>query len=165
MMGAGKSSVGHCLQRRTELDLFDTDDAVSEKLGLSIPEIFERLGEEKFRQTETDVLREFASTKPTIIVTGGGTILRQENIELLKQRGIVVWLDADAETLFERATRPGNRPLLKTQNPHARFSALLHQRSPLYERAADVRIDTSTMNHEQAADVILTRIEELAAAR
>jgi shikimate kinase len=165
MMGAGKSSIGNYLQRRTGLDLFDTDEAVAKKLGLSIPEIFERLGEQKLRQTETDVLQTFGSTKPAIVVTGGGTILRQENVNFLKRLGHIVWLDAGEATLFERATRRGNRPLLQTENPRARFSALLRERNPLYERAADVRIDTSTMDHEQVTDAILSRIEELAATR
>src|SRR5205807_7757565 len=123
MMGAGKSSVGRCLQRRTGLDLFDSDEAVSRKLGHSIVQIFERFGEEKFRQTETEVLREFAPMKPMIVVTGGGAILRQENVDLLRGLGFVVWLDADEGTLFERATRREHRPLLQTDNPRARLEA------------------------------------------
>jgi shikimate kinase len=165
MMGAGKSSVGRCLQRRTALDLFDTDEAVSRKLGLSIPKIFGRFGEEKFRQSETEVLREFAPTKPAIVVTGGGTILRQENVGLLKRLGFVVWLDADEGTLFERATRRGQRPLLQTENPRARLVALSAERKPLYARTADLRINTSTMNHDEVADLILSKVGELSPTR
>jgi shikimate kinase len=163
MMGAGKSSVGRFLQRRTGLDLFDIDEAVSRKLGLSIPEIFERLGEEKFREAESEVLREFSPAKPTIVVTGGGTILRQGNVDLLKRLGFVVWLEADEETLFERVTRRGKRPLLRTENPRARFESLLNERNPLYGRAADLRIDGSTLSHDQVADVILSKVQEIVA--
>jgi shikimate kinase len=163
MMGAGKSSVGRCLQRRTGLELFDTDEAVSRKLGLNIPEIFNRFGEEKFRQAETELLREFSPTKPAIVVTGGGTILRAENVDLLKRLGIVVWIDADEGTLFERATRRGNRPLLQTENPRAELESLLAKRISLYERAADLRIDTSKVSHDDVADAILVKIEELVA--
>jgi shikimate kinase len=165
MMGAGKSSVGRCLQRRTGLHLFDSDEAVSRKLGLSIPEIFDRFGEEKFRQTESEVLREFAPTKPTIVVTGGGTILRPENVGRLKGLGFVLWLDADDRTLFERASRRGHRPLLQTENPQARFEALVAERNPLYAHAADVRIDTSTMNHDEVAEIVLSQVQELLATR
>ncbi|HET9418561.1 MAG TPA: shikimate kinase [Chthoniobacterales bacterium] len=165
MMGAGKSSVGRCLQRRTGADLFDTDDAVTKKLGLSIVEIFKRFGEEKFRHAETEVLRELAPTKPTIFVTGGGAILREENVNLLKRLGFVVWLDADEGTLCERATRRGHRPLLQTENPRARLAALVAERNPLYARAADLRIDTSTMDHDEVADIVLSKVQELFATR
>jgi shikimate kinase len=165
MMGAGKSSVGRCLQRRTGLELFETDEAVSRKFGLSIPEIFAQFGEEKFRQAETDVLREFAPLKVAIVVTGGGTILREENIDLLQRLGFVVWLDADEATLFARATRRGHRPLLQTENPRARLESLLREREALYKRAADLRIDTSTISHEEVADAILSQIEELSPTR
>src|SRR4051812_675948 len=117
MMGAGKSSVGRCLQQLTGLARVDSDDLVAAKAGISIPEIFDRHGEEKFREWETDVLRELSTDRPAIIVTGGGMVLRPENIDLLKRLGIIVWLEAKEEVLFERASRCGNRPLLKTENP------------------------------------------------
>ena len=87
MMGAGKSSVGRCLQQLTGLKRLDTDEMVSKKFGLSIPEIFAREGEETFRAAETETLREFALPHPAIIVTGGGIILRSENVDLLKKPG------------------------------------------------------------------------------
>src|SRR5437867_12062608 len=117
MMGAGKSSVGRCLQRRTQFALLDTDEIVASKFGLSIPEIFSKYGEQVFREIETQALREMAPAKQTIIVTGGGIVVRKENMDLLKQLGIVVWLDCNEETLFERARRSGNRPLLRAENP------------------------------------------------
>jgi shikimate kinase len=165
MMGAGKSSVGRCLQQRTGLELFDTDEAVSRKLGLTIPEIFDRLGEGRFREAESHVLSELAPTKPMIVVTGGGTILRPENLDLLKRLGLVVWLDANEETLFERATRRHTRPLLRTENPRACFESLLAERNPLYARVADLRIDCSAIGHHEVADAVLRNIQELAARR
>ncbi len=164
-MGAGKSSVGRCLERRTGLARIDTDDAVSAKLGLSIPEIFSRNGEERFREAETDALRELAQDRQTIIVTGGGIVLRQENVDLLKKLGAVVWLDADEKKLFERASRRGERPLLQTESPRATFSELFRKRAPLYEAAADFRVDTSTLTHDEVADAILSKMEEMAVVR
>src|SRR6267378_2474436 len=80
MMGAGKSSVGYCLQRRTKLALLDTDEIVASKFGISIPEIFSKYGEQAFREAETEALRQLAPAKQTIIVTGGGIVLREENV-------------------------------------------------------------------------------------
>src|SRR5207247_9805165 len=103
MMGAGKSSVGVCLQRRTRLKLFDTDEIVMSKFGMPISEIFSRHGENKFREAETEALQRLATREPAIIVTGGGIVLREENIHLLKRLGVVTWLDAEKETLFKCA--------------------------------------------------------------
>ena len=166
MMGAGKSSVGRCLQRRTGLPRCDTDEIVSSKFGLSISEIFSTDGEGRFREVETEVLVELApKASGAIIVTGGGIVLRKENIDLLKQLGTIVWLDADEETLFERASRRSNRPLLQTEDPCTTFSEMLRARAPLYAKVADIRIDTSTLTHDEVADVILRKVEELVTTR
>src|SRR5438874_13824616 len=110
MMGAGKSCVGRCLQQRTKFALVDTDDMVGSKFRISISEIFSKYGEQGFRKAETQALRELAPAKPTIIVTGGGIVLREKKIDFLKRLGVVVWLDSNEETLFERASRARTRP-------------------------------------------------------
>jgi shikimate kinase len=160
-MGAGKSSIGRWLERRTGLWRLDTDEMVAAKYGLSIPEIFSNHGETAFRDAETETLRELSPDRPAIIVTGGGTILRSENVALLKRLGTMVWLHGDEKTLFERAGRRG-RPLLQTENPRQTFSELMKKRKPLYAEAADFRVDTTVLSHEQVADAILCKIEELA---
>jgi len=160
MMGAGKSSVGRCLQRRTGLDRFDTDELVAAKFALSIPEIFARHGEENFRAAETKALRDLPNENAMIIVTGGGIILRNENVDLLKRLGMVVWLEAKEETLFERASRRGNRPLLQTENPRTSLAEMLQKRTPLYEKAADVRVETTKLTHDEVADIILAEVEK-----
>ena len=162
MMGAGKSSVGRCLQRRTGLALFDTDKIVASKFGISISEIFSKHGEERFREEESAALRELAVGQQGIIVTGGGAVLRDENVHLLKGLGTVVWLEADEDTLFERASRRANRPLLKTENPRAVFVEMLQARRPIYAKVADIRVDTSALTHEEVAGAILIKMEELA---
>jgi shikimate kinase len=155
MMGAGKSSGGRCLQERTELALLDLDEIVSVKFGMSISEIFARLGEKKFREAETEALRELSLDQQWIIATGGGIVLREENLNLLKQLGIIVWLDADEATLFDRASRKVDRPLLEKENPRRTFSQLLQARRPLYAKIADVRIETSNLSDEEVADEVL----------
>jgi shikimate kinase len=163
MMGAGKSCVGCCLQRQTKLALLDTDEIVASKFGISIPEIFSQYGEQAFREAETQTLRELAPAKQTIMVTGGGIVLREENVNLLKLLGIVVWLDGNEETLFERASRSGNRPLLDRENPREEFARMLQARLPLYAKVANIRVDTSVLTEEEVVVAILTNVRKLGA--
>lgn len=162
MMGAGKSSVGRALQRRTGLARIDTDELIAAEFGISVAEIFKTHGEEKFRDAEAELLRKLRPERPTIITTGGGVVLRSENIDLLKRLGAVVWLTADKTVLFERATRRNTRPLLQNENPLNAFSELLSKRVPLYQAASEFQVDTSAMNHEAAAEEILRRVQEFA---
>jgi len=158
MMGAGKSSVGSCLHRRTGLALHDTDQIVTANFGMSIPEIFAEHGEEEFRDAETEALRRTRTEKQKIIVTGGGIVLRDENVELLKRLGVIVWLDTDEKTLFARASRKRNRPLLQTKHPREAFSQILAARTTLYANIADIRVDTSVLTDEEVAVAILTKL-------
>ena len=159
MMGAGKSSVGRCLHRRTGLALHDTDEIVAANFGMPISEIFPKFGEQRFRQAETEALRSLPTTEQPIIVTGGGIVLRNENVEILKRLGVIVWLDGDEETLFARVCRKKNRPLLlQTKNPRKAFSQILAARGPLYAKIADIRVDTSVLTDEEVAVAILAKL-------
>lgn len=160
-MGAGKSSTGKALARKTGLPRFDTDEIVSTRFGLSVTEIFARFGEEKFRDAETEALGQLSDAAPAIVVTGGGIVLRPENVKMLRGLGRVVSLEADEETLFRRISRRATRPLLQTENPRATLVELLRVREPLYRAAADVRLDTSRLTHDEVADAILKCIESL----
>jgi shikimate kinase len=161
MMGSGKSSVGACLHRRTGLGLLDTDTIVAANFGMSIPEIFAEHGEETFREAETEALRRMRADEQTIIITGGGIVLRKENVEILRSQAVIVWLDADEETLFARASRKANRPLLHAKNPRKTFSQILGARRPLYARIADIRIDTSVLTDEEVAVAILAKLRRM----
>jgi shikimate kinase len=160
-MGAGKSAAGRTLARKTGLPRFETDEIVSARFGLSIPEIFASFGEEKFRDAETEAIHQFSREAPAIIVTGGGIVLRPANVQLLRALGMVVSLEADEETLFRRISRHPTRPLLQTENPRAALVELLRAREPLYHSAADVRLDTSRLTHDEVADAILKSVETL----
>jgi shikimate kinase len=159
MMGAGKSTVGDCLQRRTGFQRLDTDEIVKSKFGMPISKIFSAHGEDKFREAETKALQAVATSEPVVIVTGGGIVLRKENLARLKQLGIVVWLEADEKTLFKRASHGGNRPLLQHKNPRNAFAQLLQARLPLYAKVADIRVDTSVLTGEEAALAILSKFK------
>jgi shikimate kinase len=104
MMGAGKSTVGAVLQHRTGIPCVDLDDVMEEKAGASIAEIFIQQKESGFRDLESKILTEVPTSLRAIIVTGGGIVQRPENQAKLRELGTIVWLDADPEILFARAT-------------------------------------------------------------
>ena len=159
-MGTGKSSVGRLLEQQTSLPRFDTDELIAASAGMPITEIFDRHGENEFRRLETQVLQNL-QTGDAIIVTGGGTVLREENVAALRALGTLVNLTADLETLFERVARRHTRPLLRTDDPRRTLADLLRVRGPLYRAAADFEIDTSALTHEEVASAILTRINPI----
>jgi len=161
MMGAGKSSVGRCLRRRMGLALLDIDEIVASSFEMSIPEIFAEHGEKTFRDAETEALRRVRTEEQTIIITGGGIVLRKENVEILGSQAAIVWLDADEETLFARASRKQNRPLLQTKDPRKTFSQILAARRPLYANIANIRVDTSVLTDEEVAVAILTKLRRM----
>ena len=157
----GKSSIGKALARRTGLPRFDTDEIVSARFGLPVTEIFARFGEDEFRDAETEALDQLSRAVPAIVVTGGGIVLRPQNVKMLRKLGKVVSLEADEETLFRRISRRVTRPLLQTKNPRATLVELLRVREPLYREAADVRLDTSRLTHDEVTDAILTSTGKL----
>jgi shikimate kinase len=159
MMGTGKSVVGKALEQKTGLPRFDTDEIISSKLKVPIKEIFSTHGEEYFRNLETETLRLMSLEEPAIIVTGGGIVLRAENVDLLRQLATVVWLDTDETTLRARIHNLRDRPLLQTANPGASLSELLAAREPLYRRAADLRVDVAQRSPEDIAELILENIK------
>ena len=134
--------------------MFDTDEMVAAEFGMPIPDIFAQFGEERFRQTESEVLQKLDGVKVGVIVTGGGIVLRSENVRRLRELGTVVWLRADLETLRERLSRRKNRPLLETQDPAETIATLLKERTKFYEEAADFAVDTSGLSHAEVAQAI-----------
>ncbi len=154
-MGCGKSSVGRRLSGLTGHRFVDTDELIVQAEGRSIPEIFAQQGEEYFREAETRALESTLEMQGVILSTGGGLILRAQNRELLPRIGIVAWLDAKPEILFERASRSGKRPLLQTENPWQTFTALLDSRREIYTATADFRVDSTDLSHDEVAQSLL----------
>ena len=132
MMGAGKSTVGVRLARRLGRAFIDADRELEERLGVSIPTIFELEGEEGFRRRETQLLDELSARDGLVLATGGGAILSPANRDMLRTRGRVVYLQASAADLWQRLRRDRHRPLLRTANPRERIHRLTSEREPLY---------------------------------
>ena len=154
-MGCGKSTVGRRLAALTGHRFVDTDDLIVKSQNRSIPEIFADLGEEGFRDIEQSVLQDLVGVAGIVLSTGGGAILRQENREALKKVGVIVWLDAEPDILFERASRSSRRPLLQTDNPRETFDRLFEGRKSIYEALADFRFDSSNIEHDVVARKVL----------
>lgn len=154
-MGCGKSSVGRRLSGLTGHRFVDTDELIVQSEGRNIPEIFSRNGENYFRDVEQRSLEKLVGVCGIILSTGGGLVLRPANRQTLKKIGIVAWLDASPDALFERAMRSGKRPLLQTEDPRKTFDDLLSVRQEVYVLTADFRIDSTRLSHDQAAQMLL----------
>lgn len=154
-MGCGKSSVGRRLAGLTGHRFVDTDELVVQSEGRNIAEIFSRSGEEYFRDAEQRTLENLVGVCGIVLSTGGGLVLRPANRETLKRIGVVAWLDASPDSLFERAIRSGRRPLLQTEDPRKTFDELLSIRHELYSLTADFRIDSTRLSHDEAAQMLL----------
>ena len=154
-MGCGKSSVGRRLATLTGHRFVDTDELVVQSERRDIPEIFSTSGEAYYREVEKQSLERLVGVYGIVLSTGGGIVLCAANRQTLKSIGIVAWLDASPDTLFERAIRSGRRPLLQTENPRETFDSLLRKRRGLYGSTADFRIDCTRTDHGETAHLLL----------
>ncbi|MEO5917788.1 MAG: shikimate kinase [Luteolibacter sp.] len=156
-MGSGKSTVGRELHQRLGYPLVDMDHVIEQRAGKSIAAIFADEGEDKFREMETALLGELVdpAAPRRIISTGGGVVGREENRNLLRHLGYVVWLQAPLAVILERTSKNRDRPLLHTDDPAARIEALLAVRKPLYAETAHLKVDTSGLDCGELATGIL----------
>ncbi len=156
MMGSGKTTIGVKIAEKTGRRWYDTDGVIVDRYG-KISDIFEYYGEEYFRKIETEVVKELSVQNDLIISTGGGLVLKEENTELLKKSGKIVFLRAKKETLAGRLKVDGTRPLLqaKTESILERLDKLLKERSPVYERVADFTVDVDGKTPSEIADEII----------
>jgi shikimate kinase len=151
-MGSGKSSVGREIARRWGFRFLDTDTIVRHKYRKSIPDIFASFGEPVFRDEENKALQELQNSHHAVIATGGGIVLQPRNHPLLRSLGVVVWLTASEQVIWDRVSRNQNRPLLRTKDPRATISNLMSTRYPLYLSVADITVETSELTHQEVAD-------------
>src|SRR5688572_20081895 len=151
MMGAGKTTVGRMLARRLKLRFIDSDREIEARCGVKIPVVFEIEGEAGFRVREQQVLAELTELDGTVLATGGGAILADENRRRLAARGTVVYLRARPEDLYCRVQHDRNRPLLASADPLGRMRELHAERDPLYGSIADVVIETGNQTVQALA--------------
>ncbi len=152
-MAVGKSTVGPLLAQALGVSFLDLDKSIEKAVGLSIPEIFQREGEEGFRIRESQALKEILG-KPMVVATGGGVVTREENWEYL-QGGITVALVASPQVLRFRLGEGEGRPLFD----QASWETLLSEREPLYKRA-QVIVDTTCISPLEVVEEILEALND-----
>ncbi len=156
-MGAGKSSVAREIGKMTGADCLEMDALIEQEQGMAITEIFERFGEPHFRDLETKLLRSFCRKEGHIISCGGGSVLREENVALMKENGCIVFLAARPETIFERVKDSTSRPVLNGNMNVTYIGGLMEKRRGCYEAAADVTVETDDRKIGDICDEILRR--------
>jgi len=159
-MGAGKTTIGRQLAKTLSMDFVDSDHEIETRTGANIPLIFDLEGEEGFRQRETAIIDELSQRDRLVLATGGGVVLRPENREYLRERGKVIYLQADIDQLLNRTRHDRNRPLLQTENPRKKFEELMAIREPLYRETAHIVINTGQQSINHTVNKIIAVLED-----
>lgn len=153
-MGTGKTTVAAALANKLGLHYVSTDDLIEKKEKRTINEIFKTDGEGYFRDVESEIVRGLSGQGDQVIDTGGGVVLREENMTNLKSSGTVICLTADEETVMERTKKYKHRPLLNVEDPKRKIKDLLAKRAPFYAKA-DHCIDTGKLTIRQVVGKII----------
>ena len=160
-MGTGKTVVGKALTEKLGKEFVELDPLIEHKAGKTIPEIFKQNGEVHFRELEIEVTKEVVKRKNAVIACGGGVVLNKINIDRLGQECIIVYLTASPRVILKRTSSDENeRPLLRRPNKALSIQELLRFRKPFYERAADLKIDTSKLDIDSVVAQIIEKVKE-----
>lgn len=157
-MGAGKTTVGRLLAKHLQREFVDSDWFVEAQTGADIAWIFDKEGEDGFRERETKALDELTLRPGIVMATGGGAVMRSINRHMLKERGIVVYLNAPVDVQMARTAKDKSRPLLQQPNPRQVLQKLYALRDPLYREVADIILPTG---HTYPRHMVTELIEQL----
>ncbi len=153
-MGAGKSTVGEILSASIGYKFIDLDRLIEETTNRKIPEIFSELGENQFRNLETEHLVKVSKIgENAVISTGGGIVLKPKNLTIMESSGTTIYLKAGIETIWERIKDDNGRPLLNVDNPYGTAAELLESRKKLYENS-DIIVDTDLLTPQLVSEEI-----------
>jgi len=159
-MGVGKSTVGRRLAKRLGLPFIDSDSAIEDAVGLPAGEVFERYGEEDYRDGERRLVARLVDGQVRVIATGGGVFVDPRTRQLLKERAITVWLDAPIDVLAERTARRDTRPLLKNGDPKGTLERLATIERQAYAEA-DLHVRSGDGAHKDVVEAIVRELREL----
>lgn len=157
LMGAGKSTVGRRLAKRLQLPFVDSDSEIEDAVGIPAGELFERYGEQDYRDGERRLVARLVDGEVRVIATGGGVFVDPATRKLLKERAITVWLDAPVDVLVQRTSRRETRPLLKNSDPRSTFERLSRIEKQAYAEA-DIHVRSGAGGHGQVVDEIISAI-------
>ena len=160
-MGTGKTAVGKALAEKLGKKFVELDPLIEQKAGKTIPEIFKQDGEITFRELEIEVTKEVARGRNQVIACGGGVVLNKINIDRLRNESIIVYLTAPPQIILKRTSNDAEeRPLLKVANPTLTIQELLAFRKPFYERAANIKVDTSKLDVDSVVQQIINKLKQ-----
>lgn len=160
-MGVGKTTVSSYLSNLLNRKEIDIDQCIAKREKMKIPEIFKKYGEEYFRNCETEVLKDLNSEDGVIISCGGGIVLKEENISLMKERGKIILLTSTPQTIFERVRYSDERPILNNNMNVNFISELMKKREENYLHAADLIIDTDKKSIEEVCEEIISSLNKM----
>ena len=158
-MGSGKSAIAKKLQSAHGARVIEMDDLLAAQAGMSISEIFEKRGEEAFRDMETSFLRSLPVEDSCVVSCGGGVVLREENVRIMKQKGCIVFLDASPRTVYYRVRSSHSRPVLERNMNQEYIGMLMEKRRPFYEAAADITIHVDGKTKEQISEELWEKVK------
>ena len=159
-MGAGKTTVGLLLAKKTRREFVDSDAVLQERTGVPISEIFEREGEQGFRWRERKLIAELVHRSSIVLATGGGAVLDANNRRLLAAHGTVIYLHASISTQLHRLHADRTRPLLRNQDSEEVLTRLFAERAPLYQELCDHRVDMDGLPAWKACDCIVAWLDQ-----
>ena len=157
-MGTGKTTVSKELAKMYGMKIVDSDQYIEEKEGMKIHDMFEKYGEQYFRDLESEAIKEILNNKNQIISCGGGIILRDENVENMKKNGNIVLLTASPSTILKRVKKDNNRPLLSSNVSKEDIIKLLEKRKSRYYGATDIYVDTDDKSVGEICEEIVKKI-------
>ena len=159
-MGTGKSTIARELAKTRQMNIVEMDEEIVRRRGKSIADIFEEEGEEYCRDLETALLKELQTKENQVISCGGGAVLREENVRVMKKNGCVVLLTALPQTIYERVKNNTDRPILQGNMNVEYIASLMEKRREKYEKTADIVIATDGKNVSQICEEMLQKLAE-----
>lgn len=160
-MGVGKTTISSYLSKILNKKEIEIDKYISQQENMAISQIFEKYGEKYFRDCETEVLKSLNNKNNTIVSCGGGIVLREENVNLMKRQGKIILLTASAKTIFERVRYNDDRPILNNNMSVEFISSLMKKREEKYLNAADIIIDTDNKSIIEVCKEIILSLNKM----
>ncbi len=158
LMGVGKTTVGRRLAKRLDIAFVDADEEIERAADLTVEEVFNRFGEDYFRDGERRVIARLLEGKRQVIATGGGAFMNEETRALILEKAIAIWLDADLDTLVKRVARRDTRPLLQSGDPAKILADLAATRNPVYA-TAHIHVTGNDSPHEITVEKIIEALQ------